>query len=185
MAGRESSYFLLGNGLIKACGRNDEGQLGDGTFVDNALVTVNIPDGQVMTSIASGPSSQSAFFLGQSSVFGAGANDQFQLGIGVKGSRKFPVAIDFDVLLSVAGIEKISSSGTHTVALNCPGETFSIPLASYWTTNLHTCPDPVATNTMQLLPSSRQEDPFSAQLKTQPQWHLNQPYSLRGRQFIL
>jgi alpha-tubulin suppressor-like RCC1 family protein len=129
MAGRESSYFLLENGMIKACGRNDEGQLGDGSFVDNAFVTVDIPDGQVMTSIASGPSSQSAFFFGQFSVFGAGANDQFQLGIGVKGSRKFPVEIDFDILLSVAGIEKISSSGTHTVALNCPGETFCSPVA--------------------------------------------------------
>ena len=122
MAGRESSYFLLGNGVIKACGRNDEGQLGDGSFVDNALVTVDIPDGQVMTNIASGPSSQSAFFFGKSSVFGAGSNDRFQLGIGERGSRKFPVEVDFNVLLSVAGIEKISSSGTHTVALNCPGE---------------------------------------------------------------
>ncbi|KAL7519364.1 hypothetical protein ACHAWX_004128, partial [Stephanocyclus meneghinianus] len=120
MAGRESSYFLLGNGMIKACGRNDEGQLGDGSFVDNAFVTVDIPDGNVMIDIASGPSSQSAFFFGQSSVFGAGSNDRFQLGIGERGSRKFPVEIDFDVLLSVEGIEKISSSGTHTVALNCP-----------------------------------------------------------------
>lgn len=122
MAGRESSYFLLGNGMIKACGRNDEGQLGDGSFVDSAFVTVDIPDGNVMIDIASGPSSQSAFFFGQSSVFGAGSNDRFQLGIGERGSRKFPVEIDFDVLLSVEGIEKISSSGTHTVALNCPSE---------------------------------------------------------------
>eukprot|EP00804_Cyclotella_cryptica_P000057 CCRYP_013743-RA/>CCRYP_013743-RA protein AED:0.16 eAED:0.16 QI:2268/1/1/1/0.69/0.66/27/153/931 len=120
MAGKESSYFLLANGQIKACGRNDEGQLGDGSFVDNEFVTVDIPDEQVMTSIGSGPSSQSAFFYGKASVFGAGANDRFQLGIGETGSRKFPVQVEFDVLLSVAGLEKISSSGTHTVANNCP-----------------------------------------------------------------
>jgi len=35
MAGRESSYYLFPNGSVKSCGRNDEGQLADGTFVDS------------------------------------------------------------------------------------------------------------------------------------------------------
>jgi alpha-tubulin suppressor-like RCC1 family protein len=122
MTGRESSYFLLKNGVVKACGRNDEGQLGDGTFVDNEYATVDIPDGNVITSIGSGSSAQSVFLFGQTSVFGAGANDRFQLGIGEVGSRKFPVKIEFEDLASVAGMEKISSSGTQTVALDCSGE---------------------------------------------------------------
>jgi hypothetical protein len=85
MTGRESSYFLLKNGVVKACGRNDEGQLGDGTFVDNEYATVDIPHGNAITSIGSGSSAQSVFFFGQTSVFGAGANDRFQLGIGEVG----------------------------------------------------------------------------------------------------
>merc|ERR1712238_593905 len=31
---RESSYFLFDDGEVRACGRNDEGQLGDGTSVN-------------------------------------------------------------------------------------------------------------------------------------------------------
>lgn len=126
MAGRETSYFLLRNGSVKACGRNDEGQLGDGTFIDNEFVTVDIPEDNVITSIGSGPSSQSAFFFGETAVFGAGANDRFQLGIGEVGSRKFPVEIEFEDLSSVAGMEKISSSGTQTVALDCPGKNVTL-----------------------------------------------------------
>ena len=122
MAGRESSYFLLKDGVVKSCGGNDEGQLGDGTFVDNEYVTVDIPDGNIITSIGSGSSAQSAYFFGETAVFGAGANDRFQLGIGEIGSRKFPVKIEFEDLPSVAGMEKISASGTQTVALDCPGE---------------------------------------------------------------
>eukprot|EP00804_Cyclotella_cryptica_P007661 CCRYP_015247-RB/>CCRYP_015247-RB protein AED:0.17 eAED:0.17 QI:1704/1/1/1/0.82/0.91/24/1518/1368 len=120
MAGRESSYFLLSNGEVKACGRNDEGQLGDGTFVDNEFVTVVIPTGEAISNVGSGPSSQSAFFFGENSVFGAGANDRFQLGLGEIGSKTFPVEVEFNELDTVAGILKISSSGTQTVAYNCP-----------------------------------------------------------------
>ena len=132
-AGRESSYFLLENGEVKACGRNDEGQLGDGTFNNKDFVTVDIPEGESISSIGSGPSSQSAFFFGESSVFGAGANDRFQLGIGEVGSRKFPVEIEFEDLESIAGIKQISSSGTQTVALNCPGKKLGMITMSYFT----------------------------------------------------
>jgi len=38
------------------------------------------------------------------------------------GSRNFPVEIEFNDLLSVAGIEKILSSGTQTVAIDCPSK---------------------------------------------------------------
>ena len=118
MAGRESSYFLLENGSVKACGRNDEGQLGDGTFVNNEFVTVAIED--KVSNLGSGPSSQSVFFFGQNYVYGAGANDRFQLGLGEIGSQAYPVELEFKDLDTVAGIVKISSSGTQTVALNVP-----------------------------------------------------------------
>ena len=122
MAGRESSYFLLDNGAVKACGRNDEGQLGDGTYVDNEFVDVIIPNNEAITNLGSGPSSQSVFFFGENAVFGAGANDRFQIGIGEIGSQIFPVEVEFNELDTVAGILKISSSGTQTVAYYCPGK---------------------------------------------------------------
>lgn len=120
MAGRESSYFLLSNGSVKACGRNDEGQLGDGTFVSSEFTDVNIPDPFTVSNLGSGPSSQSVFFFGEEAVFGAGANDRFQLGLGEIGSQVFPVEVEFNDLETVAGIIKISSSGTQTVALCVP-----------------------------------------------------------------
>ena len=120
MAGRESSYFLLENGSVKACGRNDEGQLGDGTFVNNEFVDVAIPLKDKVSNLGSGPSSQSAFFFGENGVYGAGANDRFQLGLGEIGSQTFPVELEFKDLETVAGIIKISSSGTQTVAFNVP-----------------------------------------------------------------
>jgi hypothetical protein len=118
MAGRESSYFLLDDGSVKACGRNDEGQLGDGTFVNNEFTDVLLND--TVSNLGSGPSSQSVFFFGEDAVYGAGANDRFQLGLGEIGSQTFPVLVDFKDLATVEGIIKISSSGTHTVALNIP-----------------------------------------------------------------
>jgi len=122
MAGRESSYFLLDDGSVKSCGRNDEGQLGDGTFINNEFADVNIPKNEKVSNLGSGPSSQSVFFWGENEVFGAGANDRFQLGLGEIGSRTYPVRVEFDELYTVEGIIKISSSGTQTVALNVPVE---------------------------------------------------------------
>jgi alpha-tubulin suppressor-like RCC1 family protein len=119
-AGRESSYFLLESGLVKACGRNDEGQLGDGTFVNNEFTDVLIPKEDIVSNLGSGPSSQSVFFFGENAVYGSGANDRFQLGLGEIGSQTLPVQVDFKDLATTEGIIKISSSGTHTVALNVP-----------------------------------------------------------------
>ena len=112
----------MSTGTVKSCGRNDEGQLGDGTFVNNEFTTVDIPDKYEITNLGSGPSSQSAFFFGEDAVLGVGANDRFQLGIGDIGSEVNTVVLMFDDLDTVAGITKISSSGTQTVALNTPVE---------------------------------------------------------------
>lgn len=122
MAGRESSYYLYENGSVESCGRNDEGQLADGTFVDSDKpVKVDIPKPYKIHSLWSGASSQSVFFVADEDVvFGAGQNYRFQLGIGKIGSEKFPVLVEFDDAPWRQEITKISSSGTHTVAISCP-----------------------------------------------------------------
>jgi alpha-tubulin suppressor-like RCC1 family protein len=114
-ANRESSYFLFTDGTAVACGRNDEGQLGDGTFVNtsegNPIVNVNLKE-QILE-IGTGPSAQSVFFITENSVYGAGLNDRFQLGINEIGSQEFPVKVDFD---GDVAIYVISASGTHSLA---------------------------------------------------------------------
>ena len=128
MAGRESSYFLHPDGSVESCGRNDEGQLGDGTFVDSlAPVEVDVPNGVEILRLGSGPSSQSAFFVAEEGdvIYAAGQNYRHQLGIGDIGSEVFPVVVDFDEEGSGSAVERrhtineVSSSGTHTVAISC------------------------------------------------------------------
>ena len=122
-AGRESTYFLYENGSVKSCGRNDQGQLGDGTFKDsNKPVKLDLPANMTINNVVSGPSSASVFFSsGVDLVYGAGQNYQFQLGLGNIGSQNVPAIVDFDT--DLYEIVKISSSGTHTVAISCPIET--------------------------------------------------------------
>lgn len=121
MAGRESSYFLYPNGSVDSCGRNDEGQLGDGTFIDSDKpVKVDIPNSTPIRLIGSGPSSQSVFFVADEDiVYAAGQNYRHQLGLGDIGSEKFPVIVEFDDSAGRDEITKISSSGTHTMAISC------------------------------------------------------------------
>ena len=116
-ANKESSYFLFANGEARACGRNDEGQLGNGNRIDTdedtPIVKVKLKEDIVR--IGSGPSSESVFFMGERDVWAAGQNYRYQLGIGEIGSRDIPVKVEFD---GPVDIRHISSSGTHTVA-NC------------------------------------------------------------------
>ena len=115
-ANRESSYYLFKDGKAVSCGRNDEGQLGDGTFVNtskNKPITM-VKLNEKIRKIGTGPSAQSAFFVTDDSIYGAGLNDRFQLGIDEIGSQEFPIKVDFDG--ENVEIDVISASGTHTVA---------------------------------------------------------------------
>ncbi len=113
-ANRESSYYLFDDGTAVACGRNDEGQLGDGTFVntseDDPIVAVKQKG---IRRIGTGPSAQSVFFVKDDSVYAAGLNDRYQLGIDEIGSNKFPVKVEFE---GDVAIDLISASGTHSLA---------------------------------------------------------------------
>ena len=107
--------MLFDSGEVGACGRNDEGQLGDGAFISTSkktpIVAVDL-DANVLK-LGSGPSSQSVFFITGEDVYAAGANDRFQLGIDEVGSQAVPVKVLFDDFIDIL---HLSSSGTHTVA---------------------------------------------------------------------
>lgn len=113
---RESSYFLFEDGKVRSCGRNDEGQLGNGDFINSESQKTPIVDVDLKKDVlrlGSGPSSQSVFFILEEEVYAAGLNDRHQLGINEIGSREFPVKVDFECEVE---IEFVSSSGSHTVA---------------------------------------------------------------------
>jgi alpha-tubulin suppressor-like RCC1 family protein len=117
MTGSESSYFLFTDGTVGSCGRNDEGQLGDGTFIDQVKTFVSIPNRDKIVGLGSGPSAQNAFFIAEDNVvYGVGANDRYQLGLGAPGKVAFPSLVEFED--PIFNILKISSSGTHTVSIN-------------------------------------------------------------------
>ena len=113
-ANRESSYFLLDDGTAVSCGRNDEGQLGDGTLVntseDEPIVTVQLED---ILKIGTGPSAQTVFFVTEGKVYGAGLNDRYQLGIDEIGSEETPIKVKFE---GEVNIDLLSASGTHSLA---------------------------------------------------------------------
>jgi alpha-tubulin suppressor-like RCC1 family protein len=117
IAGSESSYFLFSDGWVGSCGRNNEGQLGDGTFIDRDKTAVIIPHGDKIVGLGSGPSSQSVFFIGESyTVYAAGANNRYQLGLDPPDSVAEPTAVAFTNLTNQdVDIVKICSSGTHTI----------------------------------------------------------------------
>lgn len=113
---RESSYFLFEDGVARSCGRNDEGQLGNGDDVNSSdqkqpMVKVDLKEEIVR--IGSGPSSQSVFFITAEAVYASGLNDRYQLGIDDIGSEFSPVEVKFE---GPVEIEFVSSSGSHTVA---------------------------------------------------------------------
>ena len=123
-AGSESSYFLGEDGAVKACGRNDQGQLGDGSFLPRGRpVNVRIPKGEKIKLIGSGPSAVSVFFAGEDPgvMFAAGINDRLQLGLNVNNvaAESSPAEVDFGEDAELYNFTKVSASGTNTAALAC------------------------------------------------------------------
>ena len=78
VANQESSYYLYKNDQIRACGWNDEGQLGDGTLVNTRKKdqVVAIKLSVEVLDLSAGTSSQSAFFVTDGTVYVSGLNDR-------------------------------------------------------------------------------------------------------------
>ena len=95
-AGSESSYIVLDDGSAFACGRNDVGQLGDGSTIDNILSTVskaNMGGGKIVR-VSAGTSARSVFFqTDDGRIWGSGLNDRGQLGVGDKNNKSTPAGV--------------------------------------------------------------------------------------------
>lgn len=123
-AGSESSYFLHDDGSVKACGRNDQGQLGDGSFLQrDKPVNVKIPNGEKIKLLGSGPSAVSVFFAAEAPglMFATGINDRFQLGLNENNvaAESTPSEVDFGDNAEMFNFTKVSASGTNTATIVC------------------------------------------------------------------
>lgn len=111
---KQSSYILYEDGSVNACGRNDFGQLGDGTNDDEFLVAVDMPD-RVVRLLGVGPSAQSVLFVTTDElVWGTGLNDRGQLGIGDTVNKNIPTRVKFEDLVT---IDQLCISEEHSFAL--------------------------------------------------------------------
>jgi alpha-tubulin suppressor-like RCC1 family protein len=91
-AGMYHSVFLLEDGSVKAVGRNDEGQLGDGTQTDRIRPVSVVGLGQRATAVAAG-TCHTVFLLEDGSAKAVGLNRQCQLGDGTNITHSRPVSV--------------------------------------------------------------------------------------------
>ena len=96
-AGEYHSVFLRGDGTVWTVGKNDTGQLGDGSTLDKSD-PVQVVDGsgnpfRGVAEISAGRS-YTLFLLDDTTVFGTGQNNYGQLGDGTTTQRNHPVLVE-------------------------------------------------------------------------------------------
>lgn len=112
-----SSYLLYVDGSVNACGRNDVGQLGDGTNDNEYLVTVAMPteSGGVVQLLGIGPGANSVFFVTEDqTVWATGHNNFGQLGVGDEDDRNLPTLVRMQ---KEAIVHIISAGNCQSLAL--------------------------------------------------------------------
>ena len=107
-----SSYILYIDGSINACGKNDYGQLGDGTITDQILTEVII--NEAVRAMYTGPSSESIFFVTEDErMYSTGLNTWGNLGVGDQENRAIPARVKFEDQVITSSL---SPSEDHTIA---------------------------------------------------------------------
>ena len=135
-----SSYILYTDGSVNSCGKNDFGQLADGTNDNSLLTTVQSLNGVVTHLVGAGPSSQSIFFVTkESGTYAAGLNDRGQLGVGDKDNRNLPTTVRFD---QVVVVSVVSGASDHTLLLGAPSGTYEPTSSPSYSPTVAETPEP-------------------------------------------
>ncbi|MCW1914152.1 cadherin-like beta sandwich domain-containing protein [Luteolibacter sp. GHJ8] len=115
-AGDSHSLFLKSNGSAWACGKNSDGQVGNGSF-GNVLTPV-----QVMTDVQaiSAGNAHSLFLMSNGSVWACGANNHGQLGNGTNTSSNTLVQIT-----SLSGVKAIAAGYQFSLFLKTDGSVWA------------------------------------------------------------
>ncbi|WP_018588323.1 RCC1 domain-containing protein [Salinispora arenicola] len=116
--GRGHSLALTSTGTVLAWGKNNEGQLGDGTNANSTTpVDVDLPPGTTVTAIAGGGSNSFAL-TSAGTVLAWGLNSSGQVGDGTTTDRSTPVDVDLPPGTTVTAI---AGGEGHSVALTSAG----------------------------------------------------------------
>ncbi len=126
VAGPAHTLILTYDGLVFGWGRNDLGQLGDGTTTDRLmpvpLFTTGAASGHSFVALATG-ASHTLVLADDDTVFGCGSNSFGQLGTGNTTSSLVPVALpNFGPGLMLRGL---AAGASHSVFLAADGRFFA------------------------------------------------------------
>jgi alpha-tubulin suppressor-like RCC1 family protein len=128
-AGGHHCLFLLSDGTVRSVGRNNNGQLGDGTTT-NRSTPVAVSGITGCTAIAAGSGGgydcHSLFLLSDGTVKSVGYNDYGQLGDGTTTSRSTAVAVS-----GITGCTAIAGGGYHSMFLLSDGNVKSVGYNNY------------------------------------------------------
>ncbi len=117
-----SSFALKADGSLWAFGRNEFGQLGDGTNLSRWLPIQIVSGGVVQVDAGN---LHTVFLKGDGSVWTMGYNRQGQLGEGTVGSRRTPKRIIF------GGAVDITAGSTHSLFLRSNGSVWGAGANNY------------------------------------------------------
>lgn len=119
-AGTATSYALAGNGDLWAWGRNEYGELGDGTTIHRST-PVRVQGLPPIEQIEAGQHYAIALAR-DGSVWGWGRNDKGQLGNGSRTDSTVPVQVS-----GLVGVDSITigAGGKHTLAVLPSGDVFA------------------------------------------------------------
>lgn len=134
------SYAIDSAGNVYAWGRNNNGQLGDGTTTTRAVPTKTdlsiVPSGEKIVAIES--STSVTYISGGAvnyfhtlaldtagNVYAWGYNTQYQLGDGTRTTRTTPIKVDLSMVPSGEEIVAISAGGEFSLALDSAGTIYA------------------------------------------------------------